>query len=71
MAKQPPSSARLNPAALTPPQAARLLAQVSGKAIRPTMISRDVASGAPTNQDGTLNLAHYAAWLVREVGDAR
>ena len=28
----------------------------------------DVAAGAPTNADGTINLAHYAAWLVKMFG---
>jgi hypothetical protein len=31
------------------------------------MVLRDVADGAPTNADGTINLVHYAAWLVREM----
>ena len=29
-------------------------------------ITADLNAGAPTNPDGTLNLLHYAAWLVRE-----
>ena len=28
----------------------------------------DVDAGAPANADGTLNLVHYAAWLVKEIG---
>jgi hypothetical protein len=28
----------------------------------------DIEAGAPTNADGTLNLVHYAAWLIREMG---
>ena len=31
------------------------------------MIELDIAEGAPTNADGTLNLVHYAAWLVKEM----
>jgi hypothetical protein len=27
----------------------------------------DVDAGAPTNGDGTINLVHYAAWLVKEM----
>lgn len=26
-----------------------------------------IADGAPTNADGTVNLVHYAAWLVKEL----
>ena len=32
------------------------------------MLRADAAAGAPLNADGTLNLVHYAAWLVRETG---
>jgi hypothetical protein len=31
------------------------------------MIEADVDDGAPVNPDGTLNLVHYAAWLVKEI----
>jgi hypothetical protein len=31
------------------------------------MLQEDVANGAPTNADGTMNLVHYAAWLVQEM----
>jgi hypothetical protein len=32
------------------------------------MLRADVAAGAPVNADGTINLVHYAAWLVKEMG---
>jgi hypothetical protein len=32
------------------------------------MLRDDVAAGAPTNADGTINLVHFAAWLVKEMG---
>ncbi len=35
---------------------------------RDAMLQADVAAGAPTNADGTFNLVHYAAWLVKEMG---
>ena len=57
----------LNPTALALADAARLLARVSGHAITDAMISDDLASGAPVNPDGTINLVHYAAWLVGEM----
>jgi hypothetical protein len=31
------------------------------------MIQADLADGAPVNAEGTINLVHYAAWLVREM----
>jgi hypothetical protein len=32
------------------------------------MLEADRAAGAPANPDGTVNLVHYAAWLVKESG---
>ena len=31
------------------------------------MLEADLAAGAPANADGSINLVHYAAWLVREI----
>jgi hypothetical protein len=31
------------------------------------MLKADLAAGAPANPDGTINLVHYGAWLVREM----
>ncbi|MBW7905478.1 MAG: hypothetical protein LC135_03190 [Phycisphaerae bacterium] len=59
--------AGLNPAALPLADAARLLSAAGGQRVDVEMINSDVAAGAPTNGDGTLNLVHYAAWLVREM----
>ena len=57
----------LNPNALTLADAARLLAKAGDQPISEAMLQDDVAAGAPTNPDGTLNLVHYAAWLVKEM----
>lgn len=61
----------LDPTALPLAAAARMLAKVGAASITEEMLQQDVSSGAPTNGDGTLNLVHYAAWLVKEtsVGD--
>jgi len=56
----------LQPTALPLADAARLLSAVGGQAVPVEMLQADVSAGAPTNADGTLNLVHYAAWLVRE-----
>lgn len=58
--------ASLNPAAMPLPDAARLLSAAIGEHVSVEMLQADIAAGAPTNADGTLNLVHYAAWLVRE-----
>ena len=54
----------MNPAALAVVDAARLLAKAGGEAVTEAMIRADIEDGAPTNQDGTVNLVHYAAWLA-------
>jgi hypothetical protein len=58
----------LNPTSLTVADAARLLARVGGQPISVEMLQADLAAGAPANADGTINLVHYAAWLIREMG---
>ncbi|MBX3404397.1 MAG: hypothetical protein KF699_13380 [Phycisphaeraceae bacterium] len=58
---------RLNPAALPVADAARVLTRLGGKAVSEVMLRHDIDAGAPTNADGTLNLVHYAAWLVKEM----
>ena len=58
---------RLNPGALPVTDAARVLTRLGGKAVTEEMLRADLDAGAPTNADGTINLVHYAAWLVREM----
>ncbi len=58
---------RLNPAALPVADAARVLTRLGGKPVSDAMLRADIAAGAPVNSDGTLNLVHYAAWLVKEM----
>lgn len=58
---------KLNPAALPLANAARLLSAAGGQRITVDMLEADRVVGAPVNADGTLNLVHYAAWLVREM----
>ena len=57
----------LNPNSLTPADMAQLLTRARGQPVRVEAVQADLAAGAPANADGTLNLVHYAAWLVREV----
>lgn len=58
---------RLNPAAMSIEDAARLLTKASGVRVDASQVGQDIEAGAPTNADGTVNLVHYAAWLVREM----
>jgi len=57
----------LNPATLALDDAAKTLG------VPREWLQEDVAAGAPTNGDGTLNLVNYAAWLnlmLKEKSDA-
>lgn len=65
------SSEILNPNALSLPDAAKLLSRASGQLITVEMLQADIAAGAPTNSNGTINLVHYAAWLLKEMRRAR
>ena len=58
---------RTNPAAMAPVDAARMLSAVGGVRVDVASIAADVEAGAPANADGTINLVHYAAWLVKEL----
>jgi len=43
----------------------RILKQAGSRLITEESIAEDIASGAPQNEDGTINLIEYAAWLVK------
>jgi hypothetical protein len=58
----------LSPQALRLEDLARLLSAAGPKAVTVEMLQADIDAGAPTNADGTLNLVHYVAWLVKEMG---
>lgn len=58
----------LNPTRLTPEQAAKLLSAAAKIHIPVEQINDDLTAGAPRNADGTINLVHYAAWIVKELG---
>ena len=66
-----PGKHQLRPTASTLEDAARLLTSLGGKAVTVEMIRADIDAEAPVNPDGTINLVHYGAWLVKEapVGD--
>jgi hypothetical protein len=57
----------LRPTSLAVADLARLLTKAGGQPVTIAMLEADLAAGAPANADGTINLVHYAAWLVREM----
>ena len=56
--------------ALQPEVLVKLLKQAGSRTASPEMIAEDLASGAPRNPDGTINLIEYAAWLAKEEANA-
>jgi hypothetical protein len=46
---------------------ARILTTLGAMPVSVAMLQADIDAGAPVNADGTMNLVHYAAWLVRNV----
>ena len=59
-------SERLQPTSLTVEHMSRLLTMVGGRPVSEEMVRKDIDAGAPVNPDGTVNLVHYAAWLVKK-----
>lgn len=68
MSKREPKEP-VRPAAMSRAELAQLLTNASRLKVTEKMIGADVAAGAPTNGDGTLNLIHYAAWLAANSKD--
>ena len=58
----------LSPQALRLEDLARILSAAGPRPITVELLQADIDAGAPTNADGTLNLVHYVAWLVKEMG---
>ena len=54
--------------AISVPDLAKLLKHAGSSHASENTIRQDVEKGAPVNHDGTINLIHYTAWLLREVG---
>ncbi len=61
-------SPQLNPSALTIEQVVQVLSAAGGRPVSVAMVESDLASGAPKNANGTINLVMYAAWLLKDRG---
>ena len=60
----------LNPQALRLADMARILSTSGPHPVTVEMLQADLHDGAPVNTDGTMNLVHYASWLVKEISGA-
>ena len=62
------SKNQLNSTALPVPDLVKIMRNAGSRYVSEDAIRKDINSGAPVNPDGTMNLVHYAAWLVKENG---
>ena len=57
--------------ALQPEMLVSILRGAGSRLISSEMLAADFEAGAPRNEDGTVNLIEYAAWLLKgEEGNA-
>ena len=57
------NSLKLN--ALQPDMLVNLLKGAGSRLISAELLTADFAAGAPRNEDGTINLVEFAAWIVK------
>ena len=57
----------LDPSSIKTKELARLLSAMGESEVTEQDIKSHIEAGAPRNADGTMNLVHYAAWLIREL----
>jgi len=53
--------------ALQPDMLVNILRRAGARTISAESLAADFEAGAPRNEDGTVNLIEYAAWLVKGV----
>jgi len=51
--------------ALQPDMLVNILKQAGSRQISAEKLAADFAAGVPRNEDGTINLVEFAAWLVK------
>ena len=62
---------KLNPSALSVEETVKVLNASKSEYVSAEKIQADIKNGAPVNPDGTINLVHYASWLVWEISHER
>jgi nucleoside-diphosphate-sugar epimerase len=55
--------------AMEPRKISDVLHRAGARHVSPETIQADIEAGAPVNDDGTVNLIEYAAWLVQRMAD--
>ena len=54
-----------NPTALPKELVVRALNLAGSRSMSMETLEADIASGAPVNEDGTMNIIAYAAWILK------
>ena len=57
----------IDPNRLSLDQAAKLLSAAGKIQVTARQLAEDIEAGAPHNSDGTINVVHFAAWMVKEM----
>ena len=61
MAKEP-----LKITAIDQDKLIEILRKSGSREMSPEALTADIAAGSPVNEDGTINMIEYAAWLIKE-----
>ena len=61
---------QLNSTALPISELVKIMRNAGSRYVSEENIRKDISSGAPVNPDDTMNLVHYAAWLIKELENA-
>jgi hypothetical protein len=62
---------KLDPASLNIENLVKVLRASGSNEITEEKVQTDIDEGLPVNADGSINLIHYAAWMVKEMGRGR
>ena len=62
MAKEP-----LKITAIQQEKLLEILRKSGSREVSPEALAADIEAGAPVNEDGTINMIEYAAWLIKEM----
>ena len=54
-----------NPTALSKDTLVRALKLAGSRTISQEQLEADIAAGAPVNEDGSMNIIAYAAWILK------
>jgi hypothetical protein len=60
----------LNPLALNPDDLVKILKKSGCRMMTVELLQRDMDGGMPPNDDGTINLVMYVAWMMKELNES-